>query len=125
MRKFLIAAAVTSTLCFSAQFAMAQTGSGGVYSSLQAEMDVLSSGDLDGKAESRGGSGNEVDAEAAVVSVRNDARDGTSIRSQMDLDIDVISTGDITATAENIGGNNNYVNATAAVIAITNKSSRR
>jgi hypothetical protein len=123
MRKSLIAAAVTSTLCFSAPFAMAQTG--GVSTILQAEIDVLSSSDTIAKAENRGGSGSEVDAEAAVVSIRNDASDGTSIRSQMDLDIDVISTGDITATAENIGGNNNDVSATAAVIAITNESSRR
>ena len=118
MRKSLIAAAVTSTLCFSAPFAMAD-----VFSTLDAEIDVENNANISAEATNMGGSNNDVHAIAAVANIRNDASDGTNIMSSTDLDLEAENRGDISAVATNWGGSGNDVSATGAAVSITNDSS--
>jgi energy-converting hydrogenase Eha subunit B len=118
MRKSLIAVVVTSTLCFSAPFAMAD-----VFSTLEAEIDVENKADVTAEATNLGGSNNDVHASAAVVNIRNDASDGTNIMSNMDLDLEAENRGDLSAVATNLGGSGNDISATGAVVSITNDSS--
>jgi acetolactate synthase small subunit len=117
--KSLIVAVATSAMFFSAPFVTAD-----VFSTLEAEIDAYNFGDIEAEATNMGGSNNDVHATAATVNVRNDASDGTNIRTDMELELDVINTGDLKATAQNMGGSDNDVSATAAVISITNESSR-